>query len=72
MREGGQQPAFPASKEEAEMARVHGARPAVLRGLGCFLFRQGTVTEEFFKGPNDKDIPLKQPLAAVSLKWSYK
>lgn len=54
------------------MARVHGARPAVLRGLGCFLFRQGTVTEEFFKGPNDKDIPLKQPLAAVSLKWSCK
>lgn len=35
------------------------------QGPGCFLFRQGTVTEEFFKGPNNQDIPLKQPLAVV-------
>lgn len=52
------------------MARVHGARPAVLRGLGASYLGRGQSLRSFFKGPNDKDIPLKQPPAVVSLKWS--
>lgn len=37
-----------------QSGKAPGARP------GC-LFRQGMVTEGFLKGPDNQDIPLKQP-----------